>query len=335
MAGENRGPTLDLRKGLLEQGKTYAFFQALRLLRLFLDQEKGISPGQDPIKEFVRIRPNLSLAHPPNEIDTIDQLPGPAPAYRMTANFLGLYGESSPLPAFYTEDLMDESPEKEEVTRDFYDIFNYPFYHLFFLIWTKYRPHLKVVEEKDPRYLEILFSLLGLGVDHIKDDVDDAYSLLRYIGLFTQFPKSALGLKTLLADALNEKRLEIVPCLLRKVTIPEPQRCYLGVSGNILGRECYLGEMIEDRTRKFRIKIGPVNESRFRQLLPGTDGYRKINSLSGFYLMDPYECDLEISIDPSELETAKLGSERWSRLGIDTWLVGAGYDRPAWVRLEL
>jgi len=335
MAGENRGPSVNLKKQLLKKGETFAFFQALRLIRFFLVREKGLERGQDPIKEFVRIRPHLSLAHPPTEIEHIEELPGETPAYLMTANFLGLYGESSPLPSFYTEDLLDEPPENESATRDFYAILNYPLYLLFNQIWTKYRPFLKVVDENDAKYLEILFSLLGLGVNNITDDVPDSYRLPRYIGLFTQTPKSALGLKILLSDALKEPRLEIMPCIKRTVRIPADQRCFLGKSGNLLGKESYLGETIADRTRKFRIRIGPLNEKKFRKLMPGTDSHARIKFLSRFYLLDPFESELELRLDPEEVKTARLGGETWNRLGLDTWVFSGDYKQDAKMTMQL
>jgi type VI secretion system protein ImpH len=197
---------------------------------------------------------------------------------------------------------------------------NYELYFLFYQAWARHRPALKVIDEKDPKYLEILYSLLGLGVDSITDEIQAPQQLLRYIGLLTQYPKSGAGLRALLADALDEPRLEIIPCIHRQVKIPDDQRCFLGISGNALGRESYLGRLIADRTRKYRVKIGPVDGNRYRQLLPGTFKYRRIISLARLYLIDPYESDLELVLEPNEAKSARLGDARWSRLGYDTWL---------------
>ncbi len=335
MAGEDRRSTSDIKRELLEEGKTFSFFQALRLLGFFIGKDRLVSKGQDPIREMVRIRPKLSLAHPGAEIDVIEELETDSPKYRLTANFLGLYGESSPLPTFYTEDLLDADPDSREVAREFVDIINYPLYLHFFRIWTKYRPWLKIVDEKDQNYLDMLFALLGLGVEGMKDEIPGSYQLLRYVGLFTQFPKSAAGLKRLLGDALDEKDLDIVPCIPRTVSIPQDQRCYVGESGNVLGEESYLGECIGDVTRKYRVKIGPVDAYNFRQYLPGTYKYRRIVFLSRIYLMDPYESDLEIELAAGEIETAQLGDGQWSKLGMDTWTFSGDYDKTASTLFEL
>jgi type VI secretion system protein ImpH len=335
MAGQDRRPTPDLRDDLLREGNSFAFFQALRLLRSLLAHDTAAE--HDPLREFVRIRPHLSFAHPPTEIESIAEPKKGNARFLLTATFLGLYGESSPLPSFYTEDLIEEDKEaeKEGVSRDFFDLLNYELYLLFYEAWARHRLSLKVGDEKDPKYLEILFSLLGLGVDHIRDDIPASYQLLRYLGLLTLYPKNATGLRQILSDALEEPHLSVIPCIPRRVKIPEEQRCFLGVSGNTLGQESYLGETIADRTRKYRVKIGPLDGNRFRQLLPGTFKFRRIMALAKIYLLDPYERDLELTLAPGEVKTARLGDARWSRLGYDTWLFSGDFRQPVGAVFEL
>jgi type VI secretion system protein ImpH len=328
MAGESRGSPVDIKEKLLEDGKSFAFFQAIRLLRFYLAEDKRFRKGQDSIREAIRIRPKLSLAHPPVEIDEINEIPLEQPIYRITANFLGIYGESTPLPSFYTEDLLDEEREGESAARDFLDIINYPLYLIFYRIWEKHRPFLRVVDERDPRYLDILYSLMGMGVKDMREGVKGIYHLLKYIGILSQFPKSALGLKTLLRDVIGEPTVDIIPNIKRRVRIPEDQRCFLGVSGNRLGRECYLGETIEDLTKKFRIKIGPIDAQGFRQLLPGTYKYKRLALFAKFYLIDPFEMDLELVLGGGEAQSSRLGEHFWSQLGVDTWLFSGKCDEP-------
>ena len=335
MEGKDGRPAFDLKKELLGNGKEFAFFQAIRLLRFLIVRETGGTTEESPVREHVRIRPNLSLAHPGTELSGIEKQKDAPPLYLVTANFLGLYGESSPLPAFYTEDLIDEREDKEGVSRDFVDIFNYPLYYLFYEIWSKHRLPIKVLEEKEQKYRDILFSLLGLGVKDIEKDVPESYSLLRYIGLLTQSPKSAKGLKTLLADALAQPDLDIVPAVKRKVRIPDDQRFLLGRSGNVLGEECYLGSRVEDRMGKYRIEIGPVKAGELRRYLPEKSGHEKIKFLSRLYLVEPRECDLKVILAEGELEQARLGEKDWCRLGQDTWIFSGRYDKPAQVVFQV
>ena len=323
MARENRGTFSDLKAHLLKEGHSFSFFQVMRLLRFFVSSphESGVSPAEE--MEGVRIRPELSLTFPASDVKEVEEQSGDeTTAFRVTATFLGLYGSSSPLPTFYTEDLMDEAASDESVTRDFLDVFNNRLYLLLFKAWNKYRQFLQVVEERNEDHVDRLFCLLGLGEKQIRRDTPDAYGLLRYIGLFTQFPRSAAGLKSLVQDALGDVAVDIRPCVFTMAKIPEDQRVSLGRPGATLGQGCYLGDQIPDRMGKFRVELGPLDAEAFQDLLPGGKRYETLTVLTGFYVTDPLEYDVEITLQEGEARTTCLGNAAWSRLGLDTWVFG-------------
>lgn len=319
MAGQNRGSSSHLKSELLEKAHQFSFYQVMRLLRLFLSVQE--SERESSIEEgHIRIRPELSLAFPPSDVAKIEEDEGGKPRFFITATLLGLYGSSSPLPTFYTEDLLDEAAEDMSVTRDFIDIFNHRLYLLLFRCWVKYRLFLQVVEENNPEVLGKLFCLIGLGEEELRKDLPEPYSLIRYTGLITQFPKSASGLQTLLHDALGKIPVSIIPCVKRVVKIPLDQRFYLGKSGCRLGEESFLGEEMDDRMGKFRIQIGPLKSETFHQFLPGSPDHQKLAFLTKFYLLDAFEFDVELNLAKKEAKTVSLGESHWSRLGLDTWI---------------
>ncbi len=324
MASQAGRALSDLKSELLNKGREFSFFQAMRLLRLICDSmaeesETGKEPGTGETGN-IRIRPNLSLSFPPADIDIIEEPDDHEdPRFRITANFLGLYGTSSPLPIFYTEELIEEDREGESVSRDFTDTINHRLFLLFFKCQTKYNLFQQVVEEKNPQYLERLFCLLGLGDKIFRQDIQNPYGLLRYAGLFTQSPRSALGLKTLLKDALGGIEVEIVSCVKRKAKIPEHQRFVMGSAVGSLGNDTLVGEEIEDRMGKFRISIGPLNKDDFQKFLPGTEYYHKLVFLTKLYILEPLEYELEVILAKNQAETPRLGVPEWSRLGMNTW----------------
>ncbi|UCG67883.1 MAG: type VI secretion system baseplate subunit TssG, partial [Deltaproteobacteria bacterium] len=134
---------LRLKHELLEKGPAFSFFQIIRLLRLFsLKSSRTQKPPSD-FSETIRIKPNLSLAFPASDVESVQEVGDPEdPRFLITANFLGLYGSASPLPTFYTEDLIDEAAQDESVTRDFIDILNQRLFALLFECWGKYRQSL-------------------------------------------------------------------------------------------------------------------------------------------------------------------------------------------------
>jgi type VI secretion system protein ImpH len=326
MASQGGGSSSDLKFDLIKEGHAFSLFQVMRLLRSFgsPSSESEQSAGSRET-EHIRIRPKLSLAFPPADVDRIEEINDEEPHFLVTATPLGLYGASSPLPTFYTEDLMDEAAEDESVTREFIDIINHRLFLLLFRAWNKYRQFLQVAEENNPQYLERLFSLLGLGEEPFREDVSEAYGLIRYIGLLTQSPRSSLGLRVLLQDALGDIPVEVIPCVQRRASIPADQRLFLGASGGTLGSDGFLGEEIDDRMGKFRLKIGPLNQEQFHGLLPGGQGCDKLCFLTKFYVTESLEYDVELTLAEGEAQGVCLGRPEWSRLGWDTWIF-AGDD---------
>ena len=320
MAGPDRKSALDLKLDLLKQGHGFSFVQALRLLRRCggAGEEEPAGHGKGA-ERHPRIRPDLSLGFPASDVTRIEETPGASDGYRVTVSFLGLYGASSPLPTFYTEDLIDEQLADSTTTRDFLDIFHQQLYLLLFRSWAKYRQFVTIVEEASPEDLDKLFCLMGLGEPELRRITGGPYGLLRYIGLFSQHPRSAAGLEGLLRDAIGGPPVELVPCLLRKARIPPDQRAVLGESGRRLGEDCFLGDEIDDRTGKFRLRIGPLDADRFDSLLPGRQAHHRIAAMVGLYLTDPLEYDIELVLAGGEARTMCLGAPRWSALGLDTW----------------
>ncbi len=327
-----RRERIDVREELFAHGERFTFLQAMRLLRYFAAVDH---PGewQSIVEERVRLRPKLALAFPGTDLHEVEILPATRkdepPRYRLTLHFLGLYGAESPLPDFYTEDLIDDWRDDYSASRDFIDIFNHPLYQLLFRCFTKYREHLKIGDEQDFRTLEVLYAVLGFGTETLRASVPEVQRLLRYLGLFNQFPRSAAGLRALLRDAVGEPSLDIEPCVPRRARIPQDQLCLLGRQACNLGLNSYLGEEIPDRAGKITIVGGPLDAERFHRLLPDRGAFDEMKFLYHAYAIEPLACQMRLTVAAGEARTACCDGERWNRLGWSTWLFsGETYDRP-------
>jgi len=300
---------------LLENGHQFSFVQVMRLAQRFLDPagEKGLPDV--PWQDRVRVRPELSLTFPASDVAAVEK---DGDDLRITTTFLALYGTSSPLPTFYTEDLMDEASNDESVCRDFMDIIHQRLYHLYFECWSKYRLLIRVVEQNNPIDRERLLCLIGLGEKELACCMPDSFSLLRYTGILTQYPRCAMGLKTILRDALGMNSITIIQNIRRMVPIPDDQRLRMLVSGGRLGMDTVLGSKIADRMGKFRIRIGPLAWREFNDLLPGTARNDRLTSLTMFYLTDPLEVELELVLAAGEAQPIRIGNPE-ARLGLNTW----------------
>jgi type VI secretion system protein ImpH len=316
--------TLDLSAAFVRDGAAFSYFQAMRLMRR---QESAQGrPGT------IRVRPNMSLGFPDTDIDRIEALPDGA-GWRVTANFFGLYGVASPLPIFYSEDLLDDAREGHRARREFLDIFHHALYPQLFLAWRKYRLPLRAAEERDPAALGTLYAFAGLGLAPQRQKLPRASHLLRHLGLFAMHTRSALGLQTLLADALAPAHVSIEPCVLQQLPIPAGQRLRLGRQAHALGEDSHLGTRIEDSDNLLRVSLSALPASLFQQLLPGAEGYAQLRFLIRFYLTRPLQVDVSLSLARGARRGVQLGArgasqDAWCRLGLDTWL-GAGDEGAA------
>ncbi|MBM4133867.1 MAG: type VI secretion system baseplate subunit TssG [Nitrospira sp.] len=339
MAGTDRTATTDLTDRLLRDAPSFTFFQAIRLLQDTLRHEGGEGGPPADVWDKIHIRPNLSLAFPETDLDAIEVLPD-GKGYRVTANFFGLYGVSSPLPTFYTEDLIEERRADKRAVRAFLDIFHYAIYPIFFAAWAKNRQYLTVFEEGDAAHLDRLYALIGLGEPSIRDRQPHAYQLLRYAGLFTQFPRSAMGMETLLSDALEQVPVSVESCVPKRMDIPADQRLILGESREAeqgrLGQGAWLGQSLDDRMNHFLVRIGPVSAEQYHQLLPGQPQYGWLKYLIRLYQVGCLGSSLELVLKAGSLQQpACLGVVQWGRLGLDTWIFSGTYEQEGRVPFAL
>ncbi len=330
MARPHRGTSVDIEKfghapiiqELMNNSRAFSFFQAMRLLR-HLVKGRGTDVSQS-MSGTIRVRPELSLAFPSSDIDSIEPVEDrQGDIFQITATFLGLYGTTSPLPTFYTEDLIDEYSQDESVSRDFLDILNQRLYELLYRGWLKYRNYLQAAEENNREHLERLYCLIGLGSKALRNSQgrnDVSHKLLRYMGLLTQFPRSATGLAAILGDALKGIPLKIEQCILRKAKIPVPQQFRVGLSGSSLGMNSYVGDEIEDRMGKFRIQIGPLDQAGFLQFTPGNKNYELLKTLTEIYCVEPLAYEVELILAERQAQTVCLGDNVRSVLGVTTWV---------------
>ncbi|NYT85130.1 type VI secretion system baseplate subunit TssG [Pollutimonas harenae] len=310
MAREDRSlsPSVASIEPLLAEGSRYAFFQALRLLRLYL--------GEEAFERSVRVRPALSLSFPEQDIDNIVRQDD---VLRITANFFGLYGVTSPLPTFYTEDLIEEQLLGTSNSRDFLDILHAVLYPMLFKAWEKNRIWLAVLEQKDGTRLNQLMALLGLHRDTGATPSRDLRALLPHAGNFNQYPRSALGLQALVSGLLDGLPVSVEPCVPRTVSIPASDRSRLGVLACSLGNDVQLGSQVAECTGQALIHAGPLSASVFERLLPGKDLYKRVAQAVTHYVQSPIACVLGLRVEPAQREAAALGGG-WHSLGLNTWL---------------
>ena len=325
MAGPVRrasaGMRSELKLDLLKEGHSFSFFQAMRLLHLLHVKSTAEPSGQGAGKIPVWIRPNLSLAFPKADVEAISENSDAAGArFQMLVNFLGLYGTSSPLPVFYTEDLIDEAADDESAAREFVDIINQRIYQLLYDCSTKYHQAFKIVEQGSDG-MHSGFSVSWASA--IQTSAPGFRIPPDWSGISDFLPRCRnphWALRTILKDALGGMAVTVIPCIERRAKIPEDQKLALGSGAHRLGNNCFLGEQIVDRMGKFRVRIGPLDNRKFSDFYPGSDSYNQVALLVNMYVLDALEYDMEVILAHGQAKTVCLGDGSRSELGLNTWV---------------
>ncbi len=317
MARAHGRQTINIEEELYEYGEDFDFFQAVRLLSRLQVQAGEASSTSEALKKL-RIHPELSLDYPDSAISSIEE--DEKGGAEIVTTFMGLYGISSPLPNFYTEELLDEEWHEQNASKDFLDIIHHHLYPVLFEAWEKYRFGYQAVEQKNHKYWDVLFSLIGLSDQEFRSLAKMPERFLPYLGMLAQRQKSALGLETILKNVLSTDLIEIESSVLRQVPIPKEQFCRLG--GAQLGETSVIGDSIEDRMGCAHIHIEGITQEKFHQFLNDKEFIEFIWLLMDFYLIEPIEIELILHLTDDTVKPAVLGLGAWSSLGKDTWLDG-------------
>ena len=310
----------NMSSSLIQQPELHSYIQVLRLLR-------SRSGDRNYLNRFVRTRAELSFGFPATEVRKITQ---EKDKLYIDVTFLGLYGASSPLPAFYTEELLEEAREEGCAVRDFYDLISQPFFNQYFQAWSKYRLLPQIVEENNSALLERIFSLAGISTRFQKNSQKNSqqnnkiepevFSLFPCIGLFTHGTRSAEGLFVLVSGLLPHCPVKIEENVISMEPIPEEKRCLVNLSNNCIGDECYLGKKIRSCSNKLCIHIQVNSHEEFESLLPGKVVFNKLQYLLKHYLTDSMCVEISIKIMNNAIMQRRLYSNGKCIPGVNIWL---------------
>lgn len=320
---------------LLSNPRAFTFFQSVRLLEKYTRATRIGFQGP-PRSEPMRFRAHTSLAFPISDIDEIVQQENPAGQppirYLVTGTFLGLYGSASPLPPSYSEyiirygDAGDD--EDRERLRAFLDIYHHRIFSLFYRALSKYRYHLTFDMTGQDKFSHYMRCLIGRGTAGMPEGRPiPSLKMVRYAGLLTQQPKSAEGLRGMIADYFNGVKVRIQQCIGRWLNVEDANR--LGQTFSGLGSDMIIGSRVYDTSGKFRVALGPVGLKEFTQLLPNGSRIKEFKELVKLYLLDELDFDVEIWLRGDEVPPIQLGNEKQpALLGWTSWAVeGPGPDR--------
>jgi len=324
---------------LLEAPQEFGFFQAVRLLELACPDAVPLGHSGPATREAVRLCASPSLAFQASEVTAIEAPRDAGEPYRLTTPVLGLYGTSSPLPGFYSEDILHYEPRRdaqEDPVRLFLDVFNHRILSLAYRAWAKYRWAFAFRPGTDDPISRAMLHLIGLGDASTREMLGvPAQRLLRYAGFITQQPRSAAGLEGVLCDWFAGVPVAVEPCQARWVNVCGDDRNALGVSGCLLGESLTLGERVLDRSGKFGLRVGPLETlTDFVDFQAGGSRGAELRALVGFLVTDPLEFEVELGLLAQAVPVLCLGADSDSAtLGRTTWVSTESFATDVWERM--
>jgi type VI secretion system protein ImpH len=324
VATEARAAEHYLTHRLVTKGCNFSFFQAVQLLERHAPEAARVGYQGPASRECIRFRPDTSLAFPAADIEQIAPYPDDqdhSNRFRITTTFLGLYGSSSPLPAYFSEQILWDEGYRRNV-RDFLDLFHHRLISLFYRAWTKYRYHITFKKGGADPLSTRLLSMLGLDeVSAREERAIPAIRFLRYAGALTLHPRSASVLQGVLVDFFDGLSVSVQSFQKRRVRIQEDQQNRLGARNCALGSDCTVGGTIEDCGGKIRLSLGPLSHEKFAEFLPDGKHYRPLQEILDQYLIDQMDYDTEFLVVTDDIPSMRLSSKAPAALGWNSWLL--------------
>jgi type VI secretion system protein ImpH len=328
---------------LLAEPQRFEFFQAVRLLLLWLG-EQGVAPGQ-ALERHLRFPNSVSLGFPASQVESLEAVALHAsalPQFRLTPGFMSLLGAQGALPADYTERIQAwqahaDDPELGEAPRAFLDMFSTRMLALFYGAWRKYRVEHAIDAPRDA-YLPLLLALAGLpgfGADRAGDaaaaidaaaapDVP-AEALARYAGVLRQRPASAAVLARVLADHFGVG-IAVLEGVGHWDALDPSEQTRLGAGEQhgqaLLGQSALLGTRSWRPDLRVRLRIGPLERAQFERFLPGGPGARALRTLLGLFAAPALSYEIVLVLRRDAVRPLRL-DDAARRLGVDSYLTGA------------
>ena len=330
MADQGRQPPESLIRLLEDEAHRFSFFQAVSLIQA--TDPDGVSVGEaGPVeKEAIRFTSTPSMGFATGDMTAVRRRPVtdgdgiPSEKVEIEAAFLGLYGPSSPLPAYFNEAIVGNHVDSE-VLREFLDVFGNRANGLLYRLWRRYRHH-EVFDgvggDEISRFAASLAGLIrtapGVEAETGPSGIDDDLKLLPHAATLGMYCHSGGLLAQIVENRFPGVSAHVEEWVRRAAPIHPDQRQRLGVANSVLGGDALLGDRVPDIVGKFRLWVGPIDLVTYRGFLPGTERRARLDRFVGRVLRDYLLFDVVLVLEPEEAPAWRLGG--MEALGHTTWL---------------
>lgn len=329
MASPDRRSARDLIAEIGADAPRFRFFQAVRLIAL--------AAKERCVPAALRFGSPLSLGFPASEIGSAQSRQDAAgddgenrhdpTAMHLSVGFMGMTGPSAALPVAYTETLIERRNfHRDTAAHAFLDMFTHRSVSLFYQAWRKYRFHIAYEAGERDGFTRNTLDLVGAGLKSMQPGAEDddgipSMLLSHFAGLLAQKPMSATSLAALLRGYFRVD-VSIEQFVGQWIMVPAAEQSCVGLGNCVLGETGMAGERVWDRQNKLTVKIGPLDDKRFADFLPGCPGAVALRRLVEFCIGQTLACDLALILKKESVPAPILASTGGGqlRLGYNTWL---------------
>lgn len=300
---------------IFSEAKQYSFFQINQLLHRYLSKQNTkssnahISSTYNSKKHTVRYKANPSLSFPSSDISDIRLwMESDKEFAEVVVNFMGLFGPSSPLPAFFTERILHAEPGDTSV-KDFLDLFNHRILDLLQRVWEKYR-YYQCYEAGEDAFSQWMFSLVGITHVELCEYSDLEWSrLMPYAGLIALKVTNAEKISKIVEGYFGIAGVELEQCVLRQVEVADDQLNKMGIINCEMGGDLVLGDSVLDRMGKIRLHLLNLSIGQFQQFLPGGREHMPLKQLVKFLMTDQFDVEIRLQASGSSHLSSSMGDE--------------------------
>ena len=326
MATPLRKQSPSIEQKLFEKPYEFEFAQAIKLLENIYAHKKRLGETSQASFESVRIKSNILLSTPPSDLYSLTMPASEKDPVTLTINFMGIAGQTGPLPNVYAELILDRLRVKDYAFREFLDIFNHRLSSIHYRIHVKYTIALNPNLPGETETALVLKHLGGLScAGEESDGLIPLRGYLKYAGLLWQKPHSAMGLQIALKDYF-QLPVYVQQFIGRWFTIEEEERTFLGEKGrhSVLGQGAALGTKVWIHGEKIRVVVGPLDLVDYCRMLPGAKSNKLFSEFTRHYLGRENLFDYRISLKRDQATPTRLDGR--SALGWTSWMIEESKD---------
>ena len=322
MASAQRQRDLALIEHLSRSPRAFGFFQAVQLIQRAASDAAPVGELGPPQREAIRFTHDLDLIfHTSDIVDIKRSIRGGIPFTEITTTFLGLYGTTSPLATYFTEEVMRAEAADEKSLKAFYDLFHHRAISLFYRAWKKYRFAIGFHGDASDVFTRRALSFVGVDAAGAMPTRGlPAFGLLALAPLLSQRTRPARTLEIILERLFPGTPVEIESFIARRVLLTDDQCAKLGVQNGMLGTDFTIGRTALDRSGRFRVALGPLGYDMFESLMPGGKKHSLLRQVIDQFTRGVLEIEVELRLSDDEAPRFQLGAARGSLLATTTTL---------------